>query len=118
MNTKLALQVYAGYSLLMGVAFIFMAGKILDGMGVMNPSDLFIATQQIWGTYIIGIGAIAWFMSGSEEADFFKGMVTLTVLVVVVTLYHIFIKGIGGPPVYINIVVNGAVAAICWPKMR
>ena len=118
MNTKLTLQIYAGYSLLMGLAFIFMAGKIIEGMGVVEPGNLFIATQQIWGTYIIGIGAISWFMSGSEEADFFKGMVTLTGLVVVVTLYHIFMMGIGGPPVYINIVVNGAVAAMCWPKMR
>ena len=118
MNTKLVLKVYAVYSLLMGAVFLFMAAKVLDGMGVMEPSSLFMATQQIWGTYIVGVGAIAWFMSGSEEADFFKGMVTLTGLVVVVTLYHIFIQGLGAVPLYLNIVVNGGVAAFCWPKMR
>ncbi len=118
MNIKLTLQIYAVYSLLMGAAFLFMAGMVIEGMGIMAPGELFIATQQIWGTYIIGIGSIAWFMSGSENADFFKGMVTLTGLVVIVPLYHIFVQGIGGPPVYINVVVNGAVCAICWPKMR
>jgi len=118
MNTKLVLKVYAVYSLLMGAAFLLMAAKVLDGMGVMEPSSLFIATQQIWGTYIIGIGSIAWFMSGSEETDFFKGMITLTGLVVIVTLYHIFIQGLGAVPLYLNVVVNGAVAAFCWPKMR
>ena len=43
-NTKITLQVYAVYSLLMGAAFLFMAGKVLDGMGVMDPSDLIIST--------------------------------------------------------------------------
>lgn len=95
-----------------------MASKILDGMGAMMPSDLFVATQQIWGVYIMGIGSIAWFMSGTESADFFKGMATLTGLVVIVTLYHIIVQGVGGPRVYVNVVVNGAVCAMCWPKMR
>lgn len=44
MNTKITLQVYAVYSLLMGAAFLIMAGKVLDGMGVMDPSDLIIST--------------------------------------------------------------------------
>ena len=43
-NTKITLQVYAVYSLLMGAAFLFMAGTVLDGMGVMDPSDLIIST--------------------------------------------------------------------------
>lgn len=64
------------------------------------------------------MGSIAWFMSGSEDADFFKAIVTLTGLVGPVTLYHIFIMGIGGGPWYLNVVVNGAVAAICFPKIR
>ena len=117
MNTKITLQVYAGYSLLMGLAFIFMASSIIESMGAV-PSALFIATQQIWGVYIIGIGAISWFMSDTENADFFKAMTILTGLVVVVTIYHIVAKGMGAPPLYINVLVNAAVGGISFTKMR
>ena len=117
MNTQRTLQVYAGYSLLMGLAFIFMAGNIIESMGAV-PNDLFIATQQIWGVYIIGIGAISWFMSDTDNADFFKAMTILTGLIVVVTLYHISAKGLGAPPLYVNVVVNAAVGGISFTKMH
>ena len=117
MSSKLTLQIYSGYSLLMGLAFLFMASSVIESVGGI-PTPLLVVTQQIWGIYIIGVGAIAWFMSGTENADFFKGLVVLTGLVVIVTLYHIFAKGFGAPPLYVNTLVNAAVCFVAFTKMR
>lgn len=117
MNTKLTLQVYAGYSLLMGLSFLLMASRIIESVGGV-PTPILIATQQIWGIYIIGVGAISWFMSGTDNADFFKGLTTLTGLVVILTLYHIFMKDMGAAPLYVNTLVNAVVAGISFTKMR
>ncbi len=117
MNTKLTLQVYSGYSLLIGFSFLGMAGTVIEGMGI-TPTPELIATQQIWGAYIVGIGVLVWFLSGLEDKAFFKGLVSLTGLVVIWSLYHIIAKDLGAPPIYINTVVNAAVCAFWYPKMR
>ena len=58
MNSKLTLQVYSAYSLLMGLAFLPMPSAVIESVDGI-PTTVLVATQQIWGIYIIGVGAIA-----------------------------------------------------------
>ena len=57
-------------------------------------------------------------MSGTEDSGFFNGLVVLTGLAVIVTLYHIIAQGLGAPPLYVNTVVNAAVCVVAFTKMR
>lgn len=108
MNLKLIFIIYGIYNILLGLAFVFIPGPAMEGAGITPTPDL-IATQQIWGVALIGLGWIAWTLRGAEGNESLVGVakafIIVTALSLVITVYH-FTLGFAGPPIYINVLIN------------
>ena len=115
MNTKLALRVYAGYSIIGGLTMIIYRAITQGADPTIAPA---IIAERSMGAYIVGLGAMVWLMSEIEEAAFYRGLIVMAALVVLVMLYNIVIAGAGVPPMYLAIIMNTFVIAVSWPKMR
>ena len=82
---------------------------MMEGAGIASTPDL-IATQQMWGTALYGIGLIAMSLRDADNnvglIEPVKAVMIICFLAVLVTLYHLY-QGFSGPPIYMNIVVQG-----------
>jgi hypothetical protein len=109
MNLKLIFTIYGGYSILMGAAFVFIPALVIQGAG-LEPNSGLIATQQAWGTYILGLGFIAFSLRNADSDENLigpaKGIMITALLITLITLYHL-IQGFSGPPIFVNILVQG-----------
>ena len=121
MSLKILFSVYGVYTILMGASFVLMPSMVMKGAGMEPTADLLL-TQQIWGAALLGIGLVAWSLRGADENDALKGtvmaMAELAAIAAVVTIYHIVAKGVMGPPVILNLVVQLAAAGGIFLKIR
>lgn len=115
MNAKLFLRVYAGYSIIGGLSMLFFRAMTEGGDPSMATT---ITAEQSMGAYVIGLGGLIWFMSEIEDAALFRGLIILGTSVVLIMLYNIVVVGVGVPPMFLAVIMNGALIAVSWPKMR
>jgi len=108
MNLKLIFTIYSVYSILLGLAFMFVPSTVMEGAGITPTTDL-VVTQQIWGAAVIGIGWIAFQLRGADDnaalIGVAKSFMVVAALPLIVTGYH-FTLGFAGPPIYINFLIN------------
>lgn len=120
MNLKLIFSIYGIYNILLGLSFVLLPGPMMEGAGVTPTGDL-IGTQQIWGAALIGIGWIAWNLRAAEGNNdllgIAKAFIVVTALPVLITIYHLTL-GFSGPPVYMNILVNGLALIALFIKTK
>ena len=120
MNLKLTFTIYGIYNILLGLAFVFIPSNVMSGAGITPTTDI-IATHQIWGAALIGIGWIAFKLKEADDnkalSSVAKGFIVVAGLPVIVTIYHMM-QGFAGPPIYMNIIINGLVAVFVLIKTK
>ena len=73
MNNRMMFLINAFVAVLLGLGFLAIPGRILDQFGV----DEYAATKlisQFFGTALLGLGLLLWFVKDVTEAHLQKGM--------------------------------------------
>jgi hypothetical protein len=120
MKLKPIFTFYGAYNILLGLAFVFIPSQAMSGAGISPTTDV-IATHQIWGAALVGIGWIAFKLKDAEGNDALvsvaKGFVVVAGLPVLVTILHLT-QGFSGPAIYVNLIINGLVAILVFMKAK
>lgn len=99
---------YGGFIFLMGLSFVLIPSKAMQGAGISPTQDL-IVTQQIWGVALIGLSLVAFKLREAEGNSALIGIaktfLVITALGIIVTVYH-FTLGYTGIAIYLNILIS------------
>jgi|TARA_B110000116_G_C16234987_1_gene315372 hypothetical protein len=114
MKLTLVFRIFGGLNMLTGAGALFATNAMLGSAG-MTVTPQLITVGQAFGVAAIALGLVSWRMvdiAGESLSAYGQLFGIVQLLQIALIVYHLVTGQAGGPPVYINLVVGGVLAAL------
>ena len=114
MKLTLVFRIFGGLNMLTGAGALFATNAMLGSAGITVTPQL-ITVGQGFGVAAIALGLVSWRMvdiAGESLSAYGQLFGIVQLLQLALIAYHLVTGQAGGPPVYINLVGGGVLAAL------